>query len=291
MSTKKNKSEYNQTHSCQLDQNRKTSLYSFSFIFLFVALFSINSNAQEEQTLESLITDRPDQTESPNALAKGFLQIESGLGFETFEKNNIKTEDFTLNTTLIRYGLLDNLELRLGWNFIEGKTKINNNTLDNVTSGFSPLLFGFKTGIAKENGNFPKIGFLGHLSLPFLASTDFRPETTGVDFRFSFAHTLSEKSSLAYNIGAAWGNDSPEAAYVYTLVYGHSIVDKLSAYIELYGDLPEDNKANHLWDFGFTYLISNNFQLDASVGTSLTDGQDLMIGVGFSYRIPKINNK
>jgi hypothetical protein len=252
-----------------------------------ILLFSINVFAQEEQqTLESLITDRPDQTESPNAMPKGFLQVETGAGFETFEDSNIKTEDFTLNTTLIRYGLLDNLELRLGWDFVEGKTKLNGNTLNNVASGFSPLLFGFKTGITKEKGVFPEIGFLGHLSLPFTASTDYKPETTGVDFRFSFAHTLSEKSGLAYNLGAAWGNDSPEAAYVYTLVYGYSITEKLGTYMELYGDFPEGNKANHLWDAGFTYLISDNFQLDISGGTSITKGQDVMIGTGISFRLP-----
>ncbi len=261
---------------------------------LLIALLVIllSTFAQEEQkTLEPLITDRPDQTESPNAIPKGFLQIETGAGFETFEKNNIKTENTTLNTTLIRYGLLDNLELRLGWDLVEGKTKLNGNTLNDTTNGLSPLLLGFKTEIAKENGLLPEIGFLGHLSLPFSASTDYKPETTGVDFRFSFAHTLSEKSSLAYNIGAAWGNDSPEAAYVYTLVYGYSISDKFGAYVELYGDFPENNKANHLWNMGFTYLINNNFQLDVLGGTSITEGQDLMVAAGFSYRIPKINKK
>lgn len=266
---------------------KKSTLFLIAILALSLSFFA----QEEEQTLASLITDRPDQTESPNAMPKGFLQIETGLAFETFEDNNIKTENNTLNTTLIRYGLLDNLELRLGWDFVEGKTKVNNNTLDNVSNGFSPLLFGFKTGITKENGCLPEIGFLGHLSLPFLASTDYKPETTGVDFRFSFAHTLNDKSGLAYNIGAAWGNDSPEAAYIYTLVYGYSISDKLGTFIELYGDFPEDNKANHLWDFGFTYLISTNFQLDMSVGTSITKGQDLMIGAGISYRIPKKNNK
>lgn len=258
-------------------------------IILLIAIVAMNANAQEEvaeKDYGTIITDRPDQTESPNAMPKGFLQVETGAGFETFEDNNIKTEDFTLNTTLIRYGLLDNLELRLGWDFVEGKTKFNGNTLNNIASGLSPLLFGFKTEIAKEKGVFPEIGFLGHLSLPFTASTDYRPETTGVDFRFSFAHTLSEKSSLAYNLGATWGNDSPEAAYIYTLVYGYSITDKLGTYIELYGDFPEDNKANHLWNAGFTYLINDNFQLDILGGTSITEGQDLMIGAGISFRIP-----
>ena len=257
-----------------------------------LTLSTLTSIAQTENStsdvpLEALITDRPDATESPTAMPKGFLQVETGAFYESFEENKIKQEDFTYNTTLVRYGLLDNLELRLGWNFREGQTSVNGKKLDNVTNGFDPLLLGFKTTIAKENGAMPEIGFLGHMYLPFSASTDYRPETTGVDFRFSFAHTLSEKSSIAYNLGASWGNDSPEASYLYTVAYGYSITDKIGAYAELYGDFPEDNKANHLWDAGITYLVNKNVQLDATVGSSITKGQDLLLSAGVSFRIPK----
>ncbi|MCL6293646.1 transporter [Jejuia spongiicola] len=260
------------------------------FLCLTLLVGSLSTFAQDENTLGTLITDRPDATESPNTMPKGFLQVETGAFYESFEENNIKTEDFTFNTTLVRYGLLDNLELRLGWDFVEGKNKFNGNTIDNVSSGFNPLLLGVKTSIAKENGCFPEIGLLGHLYLPFTASTDYKPETTGVDFRFAFAHTLSENSSLSYNIGAAWGNDSPEASYVYTIAFGQSITSKLGAYAELYGDLPENNKANHLWDAGLTYLINNNVQLDATVGSSITKGQDILLSAGVSFRIPTNQN-
>jgi hypothetical protein len=144
-----------------------------------------------------------------------------------------------------------------------------------------------KVEVTEEKGLLPEIGLLGHLYLPFSAATDYRPETTGVDFRFSFAHTLSEKSSLAYNLGAQWVDDSPEAAYVYTLVYGYSVSSKIGLYAELYGDLPEDNRANHLWDAGVTYLISPSFQLDATIGSSITEGQDILLSAGVSFRIPK----
>ncbi|PWI29928.1 transporter [Flavobacteriaceae bacterium LYZ1037] len=248
------------------------------------------SFAQEKSTLEPLITDRPDQTESPNLVSKRSIQIETGAAYEVFKNQNIKTENTTYNTTLVRYGLLSNLELRLGWNFDENKTKINNNRIDDISSGFSPLLLGIKTSIAKENNWLPEIGLLGHLYLPFTAGSDYKPDTTGIDFRFAFSHTLNEKSNLSYNFGVAWGNDSPEATYIYTIAYGYSLTEKMGAYAELYGDFPENSKANHLWNAGATYLITNNLQLDASFGTSITKGQDLMISAGLSYRIPSKNN-
>jgi len=265
---------------------KNTYLLNLLFV-LFINGFAFSQDEDAtDSASEPLITDRPDATESPQTVAPGFIQIETGGFYESFEDNNIKSETYTYNTTLVRLGLLDNLELRLGWDFVEGQTTINDTKLDDVTSGFNPLLLGVKIGIANENGWMPEIGFLSHLYLPFTASQDYKPETTGVDFRFSFAHTLNEKSTLSYNLGAQWKDDSPEAAYLYSLSYGYGISDKLGAYIEIYGDFPENNKANHLWDAGLTYLISNNIQLDATVGSGISKGQDILLSAGVSFKLP-----
>ena len=253
-------------------------------IFLGVAL-SVYS--QETETAPPLVTDRPDATEAALTVPLGTIQIETGAFYTTFEDEGIKHEVVGYNTTLLRYGLLDNLELRLGWNFEEGRTSINGTKLMDIRSGLSPLLAGMKVNITKEKGALPEIGLIGHVFLPFSAGDDYKPETTGVDFRFSLAHSLSENSSIGANIGAQWGDDSPEAAYIYTLVYGRSITDALGFYAEVYGDFPENSMANHYWDAGITYLLMNNLQLDATVGTSITEGQDLLLSAGVSYRLPK----
>ena len=263
---------------------------------LFLFGISLGVVAQEDTDKTSLdnalITDRPDATESPNTVGQGVIQIETGGFYTSFEDmiegNTVKEEVLGYNTTLVRIGVLDNVELRLGWNFEEGRTTVNGTRLMDVTSGFSPLLAGAKINITQENGWLPTIGLLGHLYLPVSAGEDYKPDTTGADFRFSFAHTLSENSSLSYNLGAQWGDDSPEAAYVYTLSYGLSISDRFGLYAELYGDLPENNSANHFWDAGVTYLVCADLQLDATVGTSITEGQDLLLSAGFSYRFKKI---
>ncbi len=262
---------------------KQTHLY-FA-LFFFGSMFS--SFAQDGETTPALITDRPGNTEAAATVPIGSLQIETGAYYTSFEKDELKLESLGYNGTVLRYGILKNLEMRLAWSFEEGRASFMGDRFDNVTSGFSPLLAGVKVGITEENGLLPTIGFVGYLVLPFTASTDYRPENTGVDFTFAFNHTLSENSSLAYNLGAEWGNDSPEAAYTYTLLYGYSISDRFGAFAEIYGDFPEDNKANHLWDAGITYLVKDNLQLDAAVGTSITEGQDLLVSVGLSYRIPK----
>lgn len=255
-------------------------------IVMLLGMCGVLQAQQESTTVEPMVTDRPDATESPLTVPKGSVQVETGGFYTSFEENNLRTETYGYNTTLLRYGILDNLEFRLGWNFEETRFNFNRQEVTNVLSGFSPLLAGMKVEISDEDGWKPQIGLLGHLYLPFTAANDYRPETTGADFRFSFAHTLSEKSSISYNIGAAWGNDSPELAYLYTLSYGYALADKVGLYAEVYGDFPEDSRANHLWDAGITYLLKPTIQLDATVGSSFTDGQDMLLSAGVSFRIP-----
>ena len=254
-------------------------------ITLFTTLVFLPIFAQQERP--ELITDRPDATESPNVVVQGALQIESGALFTSFEDDVLQTNTTTYNTTLLRFGLLENLELRLGWDFVEQRNKLSTAQEEVSQSGLSPLLLGMKVNITQEKGWLPTIGLIGHLFLPFTASDDFKPQNTGVDFRFAFDHTLSESSSIAYNLGAQWEADTPGAAYIYTLAYGYSLTDSFGLYAELYGDMPENNSANHYWDAGLTYLVLPNLQLDATVGTSITEGQDVLVSAGFSYRIFK----
>jgi hypothetical protein len=70
------------------------------------------------------------------------------------------------------------------------------------------------------------------------------------------------------------------------LSYGYSITDKLGAYAELYGNIPEDSRSNHSCDAGLTYLIKNNLQVDTTIGTGFTGNQDLLLSAGVSYRMP-----
>ncbi|MGB3592009.1 MAG: transporter [Nonlabens sp.] len=239
----------------------------------------------QQDAVEPLVTDRPDATESPSLVRKNFLQIETGGFFTSFDDGSTTVDETTFNTTLLRYGLLDNFELRIGLDYRQ--TTINDNLTNQEIdlNGTSPLLIGAKIGIAKGLGWKPKIALLGHLTMPFSAGGDYKPEHTGMDFRLAFDHTINDRSGLAYNIGARIGDDSSELAYIYTIAYGFDLTSTIGMYVELYGDFPEDSSSNHLWDAGFTYLANDDLQFDLTVGSSLTAGQDILLSAGLSYRI------
>ncbi len=251
-----------------------------------IGLFAQDNDSNLNITIKEMITDRPDATESPNTVPLRSFQIETGGLYVTNKDHGVETELLVYNNTMVRYGILKNFELRLAWAISEVKEGLINQDLKVIASGFSPLVLGAKVAITDEKGFLPDIGLMVHMTFPFLASKDFKRETTGVSFRFAFAHTINEKSGISYNLGARWLDDSPEVAYVYTLSYGYSITEKLVAYAEVYGNLPEDSRSNHSWDTGFTYLIKHNFQLDATVGSGFSGNQDLLLGAGLSYRFP-----
>jgi hypothetical protein len=89
------------------------------FIFLS-AILSLQAQKIKKDSIAqtTLITDRPDATESPNSLPIGFWQYEGGFLYSKDKGESKGIEKTVYNTGLFRIGIIDNLELRLGYNVI-----------------------------------------------------------------------------------------------------------------------------------------------------------------------------
>lgn len=256
-------------------------LISTLFLFFAVAL-------QAQQQVPDLVTDRPDQTESAATVPKHFLQIETGFILENDENEISRNKSFAYSTTLLRYGLWDNFELRLGAAYLgDNVTKKNSDFSQNI-AGFSPLHVGFKVKVAEEKGLRPDIAFLGGLELPFTAGSDYKPSYTAATMRFAFSHTLSDRFSLGYNLGAEWDGETAVPGYFYSVALGIGLIENLGMFVESFGAIQEAGTAQHQLDVGFTYLLTPNFQVDISGGIGLNDAApDNFISFGLSYRIPR----
>jgi len=256
-----------------------------SFLLLVLIAYAFIAKAQVE--IPELITDRPDQTESSAVVPHKSLQIETGFVLENNETDFIKQKSFAYNTTLLRYGLLENFELRLGMEYLGDKVSIKNTDTISTFSGLSPIYTGFKVKIANEDGWKPEIAFLGGLILPFTADKEYKPDYAAANIRFSFAHTLSDRFSIGYNLGAEWDGQTAVPGYFYSVALAIGLTDKLGMFVEAFGLLPEEGDSEHLFDAGFTYLVLPNFQLDVSGGVGLNDDAiDNFLSFGFTYRLP-----
>jgi hypothetical protein len=242
-------------------------------IFSILLLISVTCYSQK---IEPIQADRPDQTETPAIVPKEMFQVETGF---TFQKNESHSQTLSLPSTLWKYGVNENFELRLITEFVA--EKIN----DEKLSGYTPVLLGFKVSLCEEKGIIPKTSFIGHISLPNAASSKYKTDFSAPEFRFTMQHTLAEKLSLGYNLGCEWDGVTPAPTYIYTLTTGFAVTEKLGSYIELFGFAPQDDSANHNLDGGVTYLINNNFMVDLSSGVGLTDNApDYYFAFGFSFR-------
>lgn len=227
---------------------------------------------------ETIITDRPDQTESIQTVPNKFLQSEVGF---LYEKTNESSTETLHPGVLWRYGVNDKFELRLVTEFSTSEV------LNEKKTGINPVAVGLKTKLLEEQGIVPNISFLGHLTVGKIASEQFSANGIAPDFRFLFSHSVTEKFCIGYNLGAFWEFENPAANGVYTLSTAYSFTEKLCGFAEVFGTFNAIETPSHSIDGGFSYLISNDFQIDSSAGFGISkNAPDFFISAGLSYRFP-----
>jgi len=229
---------------------------------------------------QSIITDRPDQTESSSTLLEGSLQIESGILFGSSKDDYFSEGIILAPSVLWRYGITNGIELRLLTEFASVKDKTSNIS----SNGLSDLQIGTKIELLKKEGINTEIAFLSHAILPS-AKDELSINELGVINKLSISHELSNRVGLGYNIGYDYfGTGSGNFTYSFALGFG--ISDKIGFYVESYGGVIDFKNHEANFDTGFTYLIKNNSQLDVSFGTGLNHNMNF-VSIGYSLNISK----
>jgi hypothetical protein len=155
---------------------------------------------------------------------------------------------------------------------------------------------GTKLYFWEEQGWLPETALLAGVSLP-VGKDPFSSGRADPSFRFSLSHTLSDRLSLGYNLGATWESTLDEtndrdtlSLFNYTAVLGIGLSERAGLFVEAFGDIPFRAQigSRHSLDGGFTYLIRDNLQIDGSAGIGLSDNaDDWFVGLGVSARLPR----
>jgi hypothetical protein len=252
-----------------------------TLLFIF---FTTTVTVTVGQEKPAIVTDRPDQTESPALVPQGGLHVETGFILEQDLRHGIQHTNYTYNTTLIKYGINENFEFRLISEYAEERVVLQEKP-DPKIEGFSPLALGMKIKLSDEKDFWPQAALIGHVNLR-TGSDDYAPEYTAGDFRFTCAHTLSDKFSLSYNAGVEWDGETPEATFIYTLSLGYAINDDFGVFVESYSFFPEESRADNRADAGITYKFTPVVQWDFSGGFGLSDNApDYFLSTGISFRM------
>jgi len=256
-----------------------------------------------DRGLPELVTDRPDQTESSVLVPPGFAQLESGWTFIREDEGGVRVDSHELPGTLVRIGLADELELRLGWaGYLSKEAREGGVEVD--TQGAGDAEIGVKLRLWGP-GPYPQAGdelapssgaLIAALSLP-IGAEELTSDRFDPSFRFTASHSLATDLSLGYNLGMVWesrtdprGERDTLSDYLYTVVLGFAgIAPRVSAFVELFGEIPASAPGGprHSVDGGFTFLVRPNLQLDVSAGAGLSeDADDWFAGAGISLRLP-----
>ncbi len=233
-----------------------------------------------------MITDRPDFTESAETVPVKWVQLESG--FTQTQLN--KVDETTIGEILLRIGVMNDVELRVGLNSY-ATIKFPNGD----DSGLTDTDLGLKWKFFKP-GKGPDImgthaALLAGSSLPTGADV-FTADKPEPYLKLALAWDLTESLALGSNVGytslAAGDNRFGEISA--SLSIGIGLTDKIGAYAEYFAFYPDlDGAENTSYvNGGVTYGIKNNFQLDARYGIGMNDyDTDNFLGFGVVYRWPR----
>ena len=223
-----------------------------------------------------LVTDRPDQTESSSTVPKGAFQVETGILLGYDEGGSFSIRQLLLPTTLFRYGLTKGIELRVLSQF-ESIQMVNREF-----KGISDLEIGTKIQILKKENVNTEIAFLTQLLIP-TGSLALTNNTFGTTNKLSLSHALNENLGFGYNVGYNYFG-AGRGDLTYSMALGVGVNDKVSVYVEPYGELSNLNDFVLNADAGFTYLLKENLQLDFSFGMGLIKRMNYL-SVGCSWLI------
>lgn len=239
---------------------------------LTLFLISFAAFSQSEGRIE---TDRPDQTECPFIVKKGYLQAE--LGF------NRSSREYLFPTSLVKYGLSKRLELR----YVSVLAKE-----PGMETRFQTEAFGFKWAIfqpsgVQSSGWIPRTSVIVHYNWDHqnrdFSEKNLRGHSIG-DVVFTMQNDFNERSGIGYNIGTEMhSNGSFEG--IYRIAPNVLIGKRGYAYVEVFGRFPASEFADHSYDGGFAYYVNDDLKLDISAGQSFLHPEDQYIAIGLSFRL------
>jgi hypothetical protein len=246
-----------------------------------------------EDPAPELVTDRPDQTESASVVPAGYFQLETGVSYSRDDDGVFVVRTLSGPGTLVRIGVGGRTELRVGWDgwveekFDSGQPRI----ADGSVSGLGDGSLGAKVKLREEAGALPEMAILASINLA-VGDDEVTSDELDPSVRLAFAHTLSDRVGLSYNLGAERFTEGDTfTRYLYTVALGGAFTDRLGGFVEVFGEKPESGALGGTQvslDGGVTYLVRPNLQLDAFAGAGVSDdAPDWIAGIGLSVRWPR----
>lgn len=244
---------------------------------IWLLLFVLSFLAVQGQQTGRIETDRPDQTECPFIVKKGYIQAEMGFNRNSYADGL----EYFFPTTLLKMGLWKNLELRY--------VSMASSTAG--ISSFKTEAIGFKLALLEGKKWIPRTAIITHLHWDNLSRDESERNTAKHsvgDAVLTFQNDFGSGYGIGYNFGAEFhSNGSMEG--IYRIAPNMNIGQNGYAYVEVFGRVPFSVNVDHWVDGGLAYYVSDHVKLDCSIGKSLSNKSDWYGALGISFRFKVFN--
>jgi hypothetical protein len=246
--------------------------------------------------LRDMSTDRPDKTESPYTIDAGHFQIESDLvtyehDHDTSGGQNVHGDSWSFGTLNLKAGLCNFSDFQVIL-FPYSRARTDDRIAGTIghQSGFGDILTRLKINLWGNDGGSTAGAIMPYAKWP--TSQDQlgnRAIEGGIIIPIAFE--LPAGFACGFMTEFDWLQNSASNDYhsefVNSITFSHALVGKLSAYTELWTLISAERGSpwQATFDFGFTYALTSNMQLDTGLNIGLTkSAPDLNPFLGFSIR-------
>lgn len=245
---------------------------------LFIALVFCYGLCHAQEELPTISADRPGALTGTDVMPLYKVQWETGIGFES---SGDGAHTFTLNNTLLRFGLFENAEIRIGTDALLW----NDGSSMEHSFGLTPLTFGIKARFYESTGYLPSVSMLAELKSPHVGTKELLPAHLTPSLHLLFEHTFTNWFGICYNVGAEWDGETATPTTFLGLGLYFNITQHIGTYVETYNYIhPEGNQ--YLTQFGFTWLVSRRVQLDLSADLDFKNlGKFYVVSGGVAWMI------
>jgi hypothetical protein len=230
-----------------------------------------------------ITADRPGFSTGLDTVPAGSFQTEAGYNFARAGSGR----QHSLGEILVRYGLHEKIELRLGLNSFKYMNDSGAKSLgeDDPTAGLKLKLF---TPSVQGLSVRPKLTLLLSTTIPAgsgeVGEPGFRPET-----RLILGWSLPRRMSLTANVLFASNSLKGEryGQYAHSVSLGWSPASSTALFLEYYGTFsgqPVDQNTKY-FDAGISRVFRNRLQIDlwAGLGRNIS-GPEYALGLGIARR-------
>lgn len=240
-------------------------------LLFIAALFMLLNTAMAQNETSTISADRPGMSTGTDVMPKGKIQWETGVGYESVGGS----ATYTLNNTLLRYGLVDRAEIRVGMDLLH----------EGSTTGLSALNVGTKISLVENRGWIPAVSLMANMQSPHIGNKSFLPSHLAPQLYILCQNQVTEWMNIGYNIGAEWDGAVAEPSTFGAICLGFSITENLGCFVESYNYFHSQGNI-YAMDFGFNWVILSNLQLDIATNLSLQEMQNhMMVSGGIAWLI------